>query len=78
MPRPPNDDLTKPWKVNMPATLAGKVEYLLLDPIHQKPMYGARGELIASLLEFWLSREEGRPPTHIPSLMELRGAHSNA
>lgn len=58
MPRKPNPDLIKPWKVNLPATLAGKIEYLLLDPIHQKPRYASRGLLIKRLLESWLSRLE--------------------
>ena len=58
MPRPPNADLIKPWKINLPATLAGKIEYLLLDPIHQRPRYATRGFLIERLLSAWLSRIE--------------------
>lgn len=58
----------------MPATLAGKVEYLLLDPVHCKPIYGSRNQLITSLLEWWIAREAGRPETvHVPSVAELRG-----
>lgn len=73
MPRPLNPDLTKPWKISMPATLAGKVEFVLLDPIHAKPLYGARTILISALLEWWLARESGNPNTpHVPSLTELR------
>lgn len=75
MGRPFNADLSTPWKINMPATLAGKVEYLLLDPVHGKPIYASRNRLIVSLLEYWLAREQGlpedqRPP--IPDVLELR------
>jgi hypothetical protein len=79
MARPLNPDLSKPWKLNMPATVAGKVEYTLLDPIHQKPMYGARVRLVASLLEWWLARESGHPHLpHVPSIQELREANFDA
>lgn len=67
-----NSDLLKPWKLPLPATLAGKVEYCLFDPIHGKPRYGARNHLIVSLLEYWLAREEGRPLPHIPTTDELK------
>jgi hypothetical protein len=73
MPRPFNSDLSTPWKLNMPATLAGKVEYLLLDPIHQKPIYASRNKLVVALLEWWLARESGSTfLPHIPSVIELR------
>ncbi len=75
MGRPFNPDLSKPWKLNMPATLAGKVEYVLLDPVHSKPIYAARNRLVVSLLEWWLARESGTLPEHlphVPSITELR------
>lgn len=75
MARPMNPDLSRPWKLNMPATLAGKVEYLLLDPIHQKPLYGARLKLVCELLEQWLARESGKPEVEWPrvsTVQELR------
>lgn len=72
MPRPVNDDLSKPWKINMPASLAGKVEYVLLDSVHGKPIYAARNKLLTALLEYWLAREEGRELPHIPTIAELR------
>lgn len=73
MARPFNADLSTPWKLNMPATLAGKIEYLLLDPIHAKPIYASRNKLVVSLLEWWLAREAGAPDTpHVPSVLELR------
>lgn len=79
MSRPFNEDLSTPWKILMPATLAGKIEYLLLDPIHQKSIYGARNKLLVSLLQWWLAREQGLPDDqlpNVPSLVELRGRHS--
>jgi hypothetical protein len=54
VPRPFNPDLTKNWKISLPATLAGTVEFYLFDPLHKKPLYGSRGKLIASLLEQWV------------------------
>jgi hypothetical protein len=75
MARPFNNDLSTPWKINMPATLAGKIEFVLLDPIHQKPIYASRNRLIVSLLSWWEARERGLPPDqlpHIPSIAELR------
>lgn len=72
MGRPFNDDLSTPWKINMPATLAGKIEFLLLDPIHAKPIYASRNRLIVSLLSWWEAREAGRPEPHVPTIEELR------
>lgn len=73
MARPFNPDLYTPWKINIPATTAGKVEFALLDPVHQKPIYGSRNKLITALLEHWLAREAGRselPP--VPTITQLR------
>lgn len=69
-----SDDLQKPWKLNLSASLAGKLEYMLSDPITRKPIYGARVKLVSSLLERWIAEEEGRSATPVPSLAELRGA----
>ena len=57
MPRPFNPDLTKNWKISLPATLAGTVEFYLFDPLHKKPAYGSRARLIATLLEEWVDRQ---------------------
>lgn len=75
MPRPMNDDLYIRWKLVIPATLAGKIEYMLTDPVHQKPIYGSRTKLISALLENWIAQQQGKvgdmlPP--VPSLTELR------
>jgi hypothetical protein len=67
--RPFNPDLTKNWKISLPATLAGTVEFYLFDPLHKKPLYGARGKLIATLLEQWVDDQKRlasaqRSPSH--------------
>jgi len=75
MGRPLNDDLNRSWKLLLPATLAGRMEYILIDPIHSKPIYGSRNTLVIALLEWWIARESGTPPEHlpkVPSLSELR------
>lgn len=70
------EDLQKPWKLNLSASLAGKVEFLLTDPITRKPIYGARVKLVEALLEKWIAQEEGKPEAEqppVPTLAELRG-----
>lgn len=62
MPRRCNPDLSKDWKIVLPATLAGSVEFELLDPATSKPRYGERSRLIAYLLQDWLAKR-GR---HVP------------
>lgn len=73
MPRKPNDDLSRSWKINMPAPLAGYVENKLWDKITNKPSYSARAKLCKALFTLWIAREEGRPDPHIPSSLELLG-----
>jgi hypothetical protein len=58
MPRHCNPDLTKDWKLPIPATVAGAVEFELLDPVTKKPRYGERTRLVTQLLANWL-RERG-------------------
>lgn len=60
MPRSVNPDLIKVWKINLPATLAGKVEFILWDNLHGKPQYGERSKLIQALLTEWLARGHPR------------------
>jgi len=67
-----DSDLIRNWKITLPATLAGRVEFMLLSPVHQKPIYGARARLVESLLEYWIAVESGAIPPHIPSVEELR------
>lgn len=67
MPRPLNPDLSKDWKVCLPATLAGAVEFELLDPISKKPRYGERSKLIAALLSEWLAKRGRQIDVDLPS-----------
>jgi hypothetical protein len=73
MPRPFNPDLIRPWKIAIPATLAGRVEFALMDRITGKPIYGARNKLISALLTRWLAEQAGAAEVpQVPSLEELR------
>jgi hypothetical protein len=65
MPRPHNEDFSISWKLNMPATLAGTIEYMLLDPVTRKPKYGARNKLVISLLRQWEYENRGRSSAEI-------------
>lgn len=81
MGRPVNDDLIKPWKISLPATLAGRLEFMLRDPIHNKPIYGARAILIEKLFEWWIARENGTNPDflpEVPTLLQLRERANDA
>ena len=67
MPRACNPDLMKDWKIPLPATLAGAVEYELLDTNTRKPRYGQRSKLIAHLLAEWLAKRGRRIEIDMPS-----------
>lgn len=69
MARPQNPDLTKYWKICLPATLAGTVEFYLFDRLHNKPRYGARGELLARLLSDWVV-EQKSPNARAKAILE--------
>lgn len=56
MPRHTTPDLRRDWKISLPATLAGAVEYKLLDPVTGKPRYAERSRLIGALLNLWLAK----------------------
>lgn len=58
MGRPASAKRQKKWKVSIDAALAGAVELRLLDPLHKKPAYGKRSELIEQLLSDWLDKEK--------------------
>ena len=49
------------WKLYIPLSLAAKIELLLLDPTRQKVRFGARSQLIASLLAQWVRKQEQQP-----------------
>lgn len=59
MPRACNPNLMKDWKIPLDATLAGAVEFRLMDPVTKKPRYGERSKLISWLLAGWLSEMHG-------------------
>jgi hypothetical protein len=68
-------DLMKPWKIPLNASLAGRVEMVLGDPLTGQPKYGARTRLINDLLEHWLDVIAGKPAPErrpLPSLEEIR------
>lgn len=67
-------DILIPWKIILPAALAGKLDLMLMDPIHSKPIYGARARLFELLAEHWVALQEGRTPPPMPSLEQLRSA----
>lgn len=68
MPRHTEPDLRHDWKVTMPATLAGSVEFHLMDGLTGRPRYGERSKLIAALLSRWLAiRHNIDVPTEMPS-----------
>lgn len=58
MPRPVNPDLTIAKKIHLPATLVGKVELDMMDPVTRRAKYGAWSKLIEKLLEEHLARKE--------------------
>lgn len=66
-----NEDLIRPWKLAMPATLAGRIEFALLDSITGKTKYGARNTLVVKLLERWLAEQNGGDPAQLPSVPTL-------
>lgn len=75
MPRRNNPDLIRNWNVALPATLAGRMEFVLTDEITKKPIYGARTKLISALLDRWLEEQKGTPDENlplVPSIAELR------
>ena len=45
-------------KFSIPEELLLRVEYRLLNPLRNKPAYGARSALICSLLAKWLQEQE--------------------
>lgn len=70
--RPRNPQLRADWKLSLPAPIAAKADLMLLDPLSQRPKYGARSRLVAALLEQWLASLDGEIAPPIPALSELR------
>lgn len=76
MPRPFNPDLTKNWKISLPATLAGTVEFYLFDTLHGKPLYGSRARLIASLLQQWVDEQKQQSKANQSQMEMSRNARN--
>jgi hypothetical protein len=64
------------FKVSLPAALAAEVDLMFVDPLTNRPKYGARAKLIQALLENWLADQRGGSVQHVPSLEELRDARN--
>lgn len=57
MPRPVNADLTIAKKIHLPATIVGKIEVDMLDPLTGRARYGSWSALITELLEKHLAEK---------------------
>lgn len=53
------------WELQLDADLAGEIELFLLNPATGRPRYGARNQLVESLLREWLrARKRPRVGSH--------------
>lgn len=48
------------WKVRIPSDLAAEVELLLFDPLTENVTYGARSQLLESLLRDWVDAKRNK------------------
>lgn len=72
MPRHKSPEPFIRWTVLIPAALAAEIEMLFFDPIHGKPHYGKRSELITELLRAYLSQvKSGGRQSSLSSLNPL-------
>ena len=63
------------FKVSLPAALAAEIDLIFVNPLTNRPKYGARARLVTSLLQQWLDQQRGIiREHHIPTLEELRDA----
>lgn len=70
-----NSDLKRPWKIHVNAELAGRLNYVTIDPLTSKPKYSARTLIVNRLLQHWFEVLEGKPEdqrTPMPTLEEIR------
>lgn len=51
--RPYREGIQVKWKLSLDASIAGRVENILMDPMTGKPRYGARARLVEELLKRW-------------------------
>lgn len=64
MPRKKLADEPIEKKLSLPGSLVEEVEYLLRDPVRNKPRYGAFGALVTSLLREWVKEKTKEENTH--------------
>ncbi|NIS77777.1 MAG: hypothetical protein GTO00_09225 [Deltaproteobacteria bacterium] len=57
MPRKKLADEPIEKKLSLPGSLVEEVEYLLRDPVRNKPRYGAFGALVTKLLRDWVKQQ---------------------
>lgn len=57
----------KDWKIPLDASLAGAVEFELMDTITKKPRYGERSKLVSALLAEWLAGRGRKIEVELPS-----------
>lgn len=76
--RKPHVDPPTTFTINLPSSLAGKLELLLYDPISGKPKYGGRSQLVQELLRKWVDEQisQNQSPSALtppisPSIIEL-------
>lgn len=63
MPRKRHLDTPVQWFINIPKTLAAKVELLLADPLQpDRARYGSRSALVQQLLREWIEKRAKEMP----------------
>lgn len=62
---------TVPWKDYIPVDVASEVELLLLDPTRERVKYGARSELITTLLRQYIAKVKGNAARQMGGATDL-------
>lgn len=75
MPRHKSPEPFIRWTVLIPAALAAEIEMLFFDPVHGKPHYGKRSELVTELLRAYLSQVKSGKSRLSFSLNPLETTH---
>lgn len=60
MSKPHSGTIFAHWKLSMPATLTARVDLLLRNPLTNKPAYGERSRITATMWEDYLARLGGK------------------
>lgn len=61
MPRPRSLKRKTHWHLMIDEDLANTIDILHIDPLTQRPRYGARAELISQLLRDWVETKRKEP-----------------